>query len=125
MLGGIDVPQSFMVLEALHRQSSGHRRELEQATRCGCFYCQRVFHPSEIQIWCDSETTALCPHCGIDSVVPETINQQLTADLMREMHTYWFERSVKVHVRPNVFQKLAQWSYPLRRRISWVLRGKH
>jgi hypothetical protein len=45
-----------------------NRAELERSDACGCFYCERIFHPNEINEWTDDEKTALCPYCGIDSV---------------------------------------------------------
>lgn len=36
---------------------------------CGCYYCCRTFSASEIKEWTDRGETALCPKCGIDSVV--------------------------------------------------------
>lgn len=53
------------------------RREMLSAARCGCFYCCETFEPAEITEWIDptaddpqSGETALCPRCGIDSVIP-------------------------------------------------------
>lgn len=38
-----------------------------------CFYCFHQFQAVEIIEWCDEEdkssVTAICPYCGIDSVV--------------------------------------------------------
>ena len=116
---------SFTALESLHQQCSGHRHALEKVTRCGCFYCQRFFLPSEILDWCDSDTTALCPFCGIDSVIPESEDVMLTADLIQDMHAYWFQRSVPLHVQPSLWQRLLLRLEPLRRRIGWLLRGNH
>jgi len=42
---------------------------------CGCFYCLERFTPNEIEEWIDDENgekalaTALCPKCGMDSVL--------------------------------------------------------
>lgn len=38
----------------------------------GCYSCLETFDPKEITGWTDKKETALCPKCGIDSVVPET-----------------------------------------------------
>jgi hypothetical protein len=112
--------ESFTVLEALHRQSASHRQAVKAAGRCGCFYCQQTFTPAEILDWVDSESTTLCPRCGIDSVVPESSKFQLTPDLLNEMHSYWFERSVFVPNRPKIWQTLILKIQPLRRRLSWL-----
>ena len=34
--------------------------------------------------------TALCPLCGIDSVIPEAPGAPLTTGLLEEMRAHWF-----------------------------------
>jgi hypothetical protein len=46
------------------------RSRLEKVATCGCYYCLRTYSPKEIREWVDGQETALCPKCGIDSVVP-------------------------------------------------------
>jgi hypothetical protein len=46
------------------------RPALEAATKCGCYYCLKIYSPSKITEWCDSDQTAICPECGIDAVIP-------------------------------------------------------
>jgi hypothetical protein len=114
------VGESFTVLESLHRQSASHRPAIESASRCGCFYCQHTFAPVEILDWVDSGSTALCPRCGVDSVVPESAQFQLTPELLKDMRAYWFERSVSVPNRPKVWQTFVLKLQPLKRRLSWL-----
>ncbi|WP_420489523.1 hypothetical protein [Neobacillus niacini] len=45
--------------EMAHRFSSHHRKELVKDNICGCFYCLKIFNPSEITDWCDSENRKL------------------------------------------------------------------
>jgi hypothetical protein len=110
---------SFVVLEALHRQCSDHRQAIEGADRCGCFYCERTFASSEIDVWVDHDRTALCPHCGIDSVVPESPRFSLTAELLQDMHAYWFKRSVELP-SSALLQKMRLMAEPVLRRASWL-----
>lgn len=60
-------------LEVAHKHSIFHHAELQKSKVCGCFYCFHVFEPREILDWVDEENvrgaTALCPKCGIDSVI--------------------------------------------------------
>jgi len=78
------------ILKAVHRRCTKHRDEINQADACGCFYCQKLFHPSEIREWTDQGTTALCPHCGIDSVLPSTEDHPVSELLLELMEAYWF-----------------------------------
>ena len=52
-----------------HEWSNYNRETLKESNVCGCFYCLEVFPPSEIERWLVGEDTALCPKCGIDSVI--------------------------------------------------------
>jgi hypothetical protein len=62
-----------MDIIAAHKHSIHHREEVLSSDPCGCFYCLAVFPPSEILEWVDEiesiGQTALCPKCGIDSVI--------------------------------------------------------
>jgi hypothetical protein len=81
-------------LQSAHNRSSNHREEILASDRCGCFYCRQTFPPSEIEEWVDERdgigTTALCPRCGIDSVIGSRSGLPLTWEFLREMHEYWF-----------------------------------
>jgi hypothetical protein len=92
-------------LESIHKQSTRHRDKVMASKACGCFYCEAVFAPGEITEWIDppsddesdeeNGTTALCPRCGIDSVIHDGIpGVPISATLLAEMRAYWFERTV-------------------------------
>ena len=48
-----------------------------------------VFDVREIDEWIDGGQTALCPHCGIDSVLP-VIDGQPDVVFLWARHRYWF-----------------------------------
>jgi hypothetical protein len=64
--------------------------ELNRSEKCGCFYCLRMFPPSEIENWCDGGETALCPHCGVDSIIASASGFELTPQLLEMMHRHAF-----------------------------------
>lgn len=74
-----------------HKHSSRHRAELEGSETCGCFYCLQVYPPKEIQEWIADETTALCPNCGIDSVIGSKSGYPITAEFLQKMKEHWFD----------------------------------
>lgn len=80
-----------MTLTEVHRYSSQHRAILQQSQHCGCFYCLEVFEYSEIEDWIDDEQTAMCPHCGVDAVLPR-FPQYVEKDLLNAMHQLFFNR---------------------------------
>jgi hypothetical protein len=54
-----------------------------EAKECTCYHCLRVFLPSEIITYEDMGATAICPACGIDSVLPYNPGPTLLSDAQR------------------------------------------
>ena len=78
------------VIEA-HEGSIRHREILRESAVCGCFYCISTFGFTDIADWCDEGATALCPNCGIDSVIGDHSGFPAgDADFLRAMHKHWF-----------------------------------
>lgn len=79
-----------------HSASSNHMEQLKQDKRCGCFYCLRIYDPAEIEEWIiddnpiDKGGTAVCPYCGIDSVIGESAGYPLTVEFLQKMNKAWF-----------------------------------
>lgn len=71
-----------------------HREEVLASESCGCFYCCAIFAPAAIDEWIDewegTGQTALCPRCGIDSVIGSESGYPVTREFLKQMKTYWF-----------------------------------
>ena len=108
--------------EGIHRYSSDHRDRVERSAQCGCFYCWATFAPAEIADRIDPPEdeatgergkTALCPRCGIDSVLPDNVpGAPLSAEMLEAMRRYWFESLLTLNRRgrgqqPNKRMQLA------------------
>lgn len=78
-----------MILAA-HAHAAKHREELMASTHCGCFYRLQIFLPSEIEEWIADDTCAVCPKCGIDSVIGDKSGYPITKQFLKSMHKYWF-----------------------------------
>lgn len=55
-------------------EDTSNRKRLLESEVAACIYCLLEFPPSLVVEWCDEDElgigqTALCPHCGVDSVV--------------------------------------------------------
>ena len=78
-------------IKKAHKGSSCHKEEILQGDLCGCFYCKEIFFAKEINEWIDEKIgeTAVCPRCGIDSVLSSQfpIND---SNFLKEMNQYWF-----------------------------------
>ncbi len=74
-----------------HKYSSNHKEELTEDKVCGCFYCLSIFETKEIGEWCSDITgTAICPYCGVDTVLGESSGYPMTLEFLQEMNDYWF-----------------------------------
>jgi hypothetical protein len=90
-LGNKNKKMSFdrQMIDAAHKHSIFHEREILESEICGCFHCLRTFSPTEITEWIDEDSeqkTAICPHCGIDSVIGSKSSYPITdTDFLKAM----------------------------------------
>ena len=83
-------------LRLAHKCACSHMETLKKDKKCGCFYCGTIFDPAEITDWiiadndCDRGGTAMCPYCGIDSVIGESSGFPITKEFLKRMEAYWF-----------------------------------
>lgn len=78
-------------LNQAHFYSSFNRKDLERDDICGCFYCLKIFNPKEIEEWEGKrEDTALCPYCGIDSIIGQSSKFPITKGFLEKMNQKWF-----------------------------------
>ena len=52
---------------------------------CGCYNCRRIFRFKEIEDFWDEGATPVCPGCGLDSVVVETADMEITPERLFAM----------------------------------------
>lgn len=88
-----------LVIEA-HKWSTRQRQRYYAKDVAGCFYCGDQFQAADIEEWCDEEDskscTALCPTCGIDSVISIAdmlklgVGREEFGELLSELKFYWF-----------------------------------
>ena len=75
---------------AAHKHSIYHRQEVEKSELCGCFHCTSTFTPDTVNSWTDEGTTALCPKCGIDSVIGSASGFPISKVFLSAMKKHWF-----------------------------------
>lgn len=104
-------------LKRILRLASDNKDAIEKSEECGCFYCKRMFPASQITEYVKGRgsepTTAICPFCNIDAVLPGRSSRTVTIpkgmdmqmvpgsssvdmtfplgmDMLAEMHERWF-----------------------------------
>ena len=73
-------------------RATGNKLAIKESDYCGCYQClTNNIDPTKITTYVDDKEggTALCPHCGIDSIIP---NSPTDADL-QAAHDVWFKES--------------------------------
>jgi len=73
-----------------HKHSSNHKDEVLSSQKCGCFFCIEIFTPDAINEWVDGGRTALCPYCGIDSLIGDKSEYPVTKNFLKSMNKVWF-----------------------------------
>jgi hypothetical protein len=82
-------------LEAAHKHCSRNRDAIQNSALCGCFYCCTTFAASEVKEYTSPED-ALCPKCGIDSVLADKSGYPIEGPFLEAMYEVWFEVDVTV-----------------------------
>jgi hypothetical protein len=75
------------IVLTLHKKCYANRAEVERLPMVACFFCVRYFDPSEMTEWMDGGITAMCPRCGIDSVIPA---DGVSPGILQAMNDHWF-----------------------------------
>ena len=79
-------------LKKAHQYCTNNKEQLIESNICGCFYCCKIYSPKEIKEYLyEGDGTALCPYCGIDSVIAENSGFKITKEFLKKMHDYWFK----------------------------------
>lgn len=81
-------------LSKAHKASFKNIDSLRNDKFCGCFYCLRTFSSKEIEDFVEEKDglkTALCPYCGVDSIIGKSSGFPITKSFLSEMHARYFE----------------------------------
>ncbi|MCH5180839.1 MAG: hypothetical protein J1F32_06475 [Erysipelotrichales bacterium] len=77
-------------LEKLHAYSSNNKELIDRSNKCYCFHCKSELDSKDVHDYIDEGKTALCPKCGIDSIIPDSIDEEINEIIIVEMNNYWF-----------------------------------
>ena len=77
------------------KRSLSNISELLLTDTCGCYYCENMYNPKEIEEWINDKegATAICPKCGIDSVVPYNSKLDSSIDNFKILLKQWNKES--------------------------------
>lgn len=69
-----------------------NRRVVEQSTNAGCFHCLNIFAVKEIKEYTDKDSTVICPHCGIDSVIGDNCGVEISQEILKKANDFWYKK---------------------------------
>lgn len=72
------------------KYATNNKQPLSEGGLAGCYYCLNIYPANEVVDFIEQEKTALCPKCGIDSVLPETSGYPLNKIVLQELRNFWF-----------------------------------
>lgn len=82
-------------LRRLHKYCTFNKELIKKSKKCYCFYCKSTIDVEDMLKptvqYIDGGKTALCPKCGIDSIIPDATGEEITDKVIDEMYEYWFE----------------------------------
>ena len=81
-------------LKVIYSHSIRNEESILKSNLCGCFHCICIFPAtdiklSEMMVEKDGVKTAICPICGIDSVLGDA-SVEITAEILEAMNEYYF-----------------------------------
>ena len=81
-------------LKAVYSHSIRNEESINNSDFCGCFHCISIFPVADVKlsdliIEKDGHRTAICPICGIDSVLGDA-SVEITAELLEALNQYYF-----------------------------------
>lgn len=82
-----DCPSTMFPIEKASNKAIYNALKINPNMVCSCYYCLSKYRGSEVNEYVDDGKTALCPVCGIDSVLPKEID----GDELQKIHDYYFK----------------------------------
>ena len=84
----------YELLDYAIRFSIFNKSSIEKSDMCGCCYCCETFPAGEVEEYvdkfCGECNTALCPRCGIDSVIPDADWKDLSREFLEKMQQRFY-----------------------------------
>ena len=81
-------------LNAIYTHSIRNEEPTRKSNLCGCFHCISIFPATDIKlsemvVEKDGFKTAICPICGIDSVIGDA-SVEITAEILESLNEHYF-----------------------------------
>lgn len=78
------------LLEKLHTRASNNKELIMNANKVYCFHCKKEMSYKDIVEYIDNDSTGICPYCGVDSLLPDSMDELKDEEIINDMNRYWF-----------------------------------
>jgi len=79
------------MLDRLHKLSRDNKDMLQSVGEGVCFYCGKTCKYEDVKEWVGKHSqTGMCPHCGIDSIMPVYAPYIKSEKIVGMMMVRWF-----------------------------------
>jgi len=88
-----NVPEPY---HSAYEETFNHYEEIMASRFVGCIYCLMIYAPKSVVEWTDEGTTAICPICGVDAVIPMSL-ERVNSEFLKDMRKHWFDELLVRH----------------------------
>ena len=90
----LDKAWTIDALKAVYSHSIRNEESILKSDFCGCFHCISIFPVADVKssammVEKDGCKTAICPICGIDSVIGDA-SVEITAEILESLNEHYF-----------------------------------
>ncbi|WP_034536353.1 hypothetical protein [Carnobacterium inhibens] len=73
------------------KQAYKNKDSIVKSDCCGCYNCTKLFTPNKVEEYVDNGQTAICPYCGMDSVIGTNMGYNITTNFLKQLKKEIFE----------------------------------
>ena len=81
------------VLQSYRAHSKNNEVEILRSTKCGCYFCEGIYSARKVSDWSQEEggvSSAVCPRCGMNTVIGDASGVPLTKAVLKEMNEAFY-----------------------------------
>jgi hypothetical protein len=77
-------------MEKLHCYSANNKKLIDISDKCYCYHCKSEINPQDIKEYIEAGTTAICPNCRVSAIIPDSVDDDITLEVITNMNEYWY-----------------------------------
>ena len=66
-----------------------NKTRIASSRQAGCYHCCKIYPAESVTLFTDNGQTAICPECGVDSVLGSASGIELTVENLEKINKEW------------------------------------